>query len=57
MTISDILKDSNYKLTQFKTQYIEELNASIEMREQKNGSAPYVVCKVREKSIKLTPEG
>ena len=56
MQIHDILKDTNYKLTQFKTQYIDELNASIEMREQKNGPAPYVVCKVREKAIKLTPE-
>jgi len=56
MQIQDILKDTNYKLTQFKTEYINELNNSIEVKEQKNGPAPYVVCKVRNKSIKLTPE-
>lgn len=56
MQIHDILKDTNYKLTQFKSQYIDELNNSIEMKEQKNGVVPYVICKVRDKSIKLTPE-
>jgi type I restriction enzyme M protein len=56
MQIHDILKDTNYKLTQFKPQYIDELNKSIEMREQKNGLVPYIICKVREKAIKLTPE-
>jgi len=56
MKIHDILKDTNYKLTQFKTQYIDELNNSIEIREQKNGLVPYIICKVREKAIKLTPE-
>jgi type I restriction enzyme M protein len=56
MTITDILKDSNYKLTQFKPQQIEELEKSIFERELKSGKAPYIKCKVRNKDIKLTPE-
>jgi len=56
MTITDILKDSNYKLTQFKPQQIEELENSIFEKKLKKGNAPYIKCKVRDKDIKLTPE-
>jgi len=56
MIISHILKDSNYKLTQFKAHQIEELENSIFEKELKNGKAPYIKCKVRNKDIKLTPE-
>lgn len=56
MKISEILKDSNYKLTQFKTEYIEELENSIFEKELKNGIAFYIKCLVRKKDIKLTPE-
>ncbi|NEW61648.1 N-6 DNA methylase, partial [Sulfurovum sp. bin170] len=56
MTIQNILKDSNYKLTQFKKEQIEELENSIFEKELKSGKAPYITCKVRNKDIKLTPE-
>ena len=56
MKISEILKDSNYKLTQFKKEYIEELENSIFEKELKSGKASYIVCLVRNKDIKLTPE-
>lgn len=54
--IADILKDSNYSLTQFKDQEIEAFNHSIVVREIKGKPVPYVKCIVREKEIKLTPE-
>ncbi|MGB6130089.1 MAG: N-6 DNA methylase [Psychrilyobacter sp.] len=56
MKIDKILKDSNYKLTQFKPEYIERLESSIKMKTLKNGESPYIICKVRKKDIKLTPE-
>ncbi len=37
MSLQQILKDSNYKLTQFKPEYIEELGSSIFEKELKNG--------------------
>ena len=56
MKISEILKDSNYKLTQFKDEHIQKLEKSIFEKELKNGKAYYVKCLVRNKDIKLTPE-
>jgi type I restriction enzyme M protein len=56
MTITNILKDSNYKLTQFEPKQIEELENSIFNKKLKKGNAPYIKCKVRDKDIKLTPE-
>ena len=56
MIIPNILKDSNYKLTQFKQEQIDELENSIFERELKSRKAPYIKCKVRNKDIKLTPE-
>ncbi|SFP93557.1 type I restriction enzyme HsdR N-terminal domain-containing protein [Parafilimonas terrae] len=54
--ISDILKDSNYKLTQFEDDEIEAFNKLVVFRETKNKSVPYIKCIVREKEIRLTPE-
>jgi type I restriction enzyme M protein len=58
MTISlaELLKDSAYKLTQFKTAQIQALEASITMKDAGKNLAPYVSCLVRGKPIKLTPE-
>jgi len=56
MRIQDILKDSNYKLSIFKKEYIEKLENSIFIKKQKNKEVPYVKCLVRNKDIKLTPE-
>ena len=54
--ISDILKDSNYSLTQFHDTEIEAFNATITTKEVKGKPVPYVKCLVRNKEIKLTPE-
>ncbi|MDS3861537.1 N-6 DNA methylase [Thermosynechococcaceae cyanobacterium BACA0444] len=56
MKLANILKDSNYKLLQFTTAEIEQLEQSIILKEAKNGEAPYTDCLVRKKQIKLTPE-
>jgi type I restriction enzyme M protein len=56
MNLADILKDSNYKLSQFTTAEIEQLEQSITLKATKSGEVPYIVCLVRQKAIKLTPE-
>jgi len=56
MNLADILKDSNYKLSQFTTDEIERLEQAMTLKPTKNGDVPYIVCLVRQKAIKLTPE-
>lgn len=56
MTLSEILKDSNYKLTQFSEEKIKFLEENIITKEAKEKAVPYVKCLVRKKDIKLTPE-
>ena len=54
-TLKDFLKDSAYKLGQFKSTQIEDLETTIIFKEN-NEKVPYVNCLVRKKLIKLTPE-
>lgn len=54
--LSDLLRDSAYKLTQFKPAQIKALEAGITMKETGKNLTPYVTCLVRGKPIKLTPE-
>ena len=56
MNLADILKDSNYKLSQFTPAEIEQLEQTITLKPTKSGEVPYTVCLVRQKAIKLTPE-
>lgn len=56
MDLSDILKDSNYKLSQFEKVEIQQLERAITLKDTKNGAVPYTECLVRRKSIRLTPE-
>ena len=56
MLLSDILKDSNYKLTQFKDHQIKQFEESITLKDVKDKPTPYFTCLVRKKEIKLTPE-
>ncbi len=57
MTLAEILKDSNYKLTQFNLIEIQNLENRIELKKDKKGNdIPYIQCLVRKKEIKLTPE-
>lgn len=56
ITLSDILKGSEYSLTQFSQEKIFQLEDKIEEREVKGKPAPYINCIVRNKAIKLTPE-
>jgi type I restriction enzyme M protein len=54
--IAELLKDSAYKLGQFKSAQIAALESSITLKESGKKAAPYVTCLVRRKPIKLTPE-
>ncbi|MEG5162013.1 N-6 DNA methylase [Microcoleus sp. AT3-A2] len=56
MNLADILKDSNYKLSQFTAAEIKELEKTITLKATKSGEVPYTECLVRQKAIKLTPE-
>lgn len=57
MTLAVLLKDSNYKLTQFTAEQVEKLEKSIFNEVDKNGNEiPKIECLVRKKPIKLTPE-
>lgn len=56
MNIAEILKDSNYKLTQFSPEQILKLEKSILVKEIKGKKVPHVICQVRKKEIRLTPE-
>jgi type I restriction enzyme M protein len=52
--LAHILKDTDYKLTQFNAGKIARLEAS--MTEKEGGKGFYAECLVRKKPIKLTPE-
>ena len=55
--LSTILKDSDYKLSQFKQELIKELENKIELKTNKKGiQEPFIKCLIRKKEIKLTPE-
>ena len=57
VSLSSILKDSEYSLDQFDSAQIEALENSISVKTDKNGKELYYVkCLVRDKEIKLTPE-
>jgi type I restriction enzyme M protein len=56
MTLSDILKDSAYRLTQFSGEQAEKLEKAVIARETRGKTAYYVNCPVRKKEIRLTPE-
>ena len=57
MNLADILKDSNYKLSQFSPLEIDSIERSLIIKQTKSGDAPYVNCLVRQnKEIKLSPE-
>lgn len=56
MTLTEILKDSNYKLTQFKPEQVASFEKTIVTKDVKGTLTPYINCLVRKKEIKLTPE-
>ena len=56
VTLADLLKDSAYRLDQFKPEHISALEAGITLKEAGKAAAPYVTCLARGKPIKLTPE-
>ena len=56
MILADILKDSNYKLTQFSPEQIKQIEESIIIKDSRGKGTAYIICLVRKKEIKLTPE-
>ncbi|MFY7786611.1 MAG: hypothetical protein ACOVQA_01940, partial [Thermoflexibacteraceae bacterium] len=56
MKLSEILKDSNYKLSQFESKYIQIVENQIIEKEAKGKITYKIVCLVRKKEVVLTPE-
>lgn len=56
MIISEILKDTNYKLTQFKDEHIKEIELLIFQKEVRGKQANFINCLVRKKDIQIKPE-
>ncbi|TAJ81455.1 MAG: type I restriction enzyme HsdR N-terminal domain-containing protein [Gallionellaceae bacterium] len=54
--LADLLRDSAYKLTQFKPAQIQALEASITMKEVRGTLKPQVKCLVRNKEVPLGSE-
>ena len=54
MILSDMLKDSNYKLTQFSHEQIQKLEKTLIKKEDKTGY--YAIFLVWKKENKVTPE-
>ena len=54
--LNGLLKDSAYRLTQFKPELIKKLEKLISVKTSGKTDAYYVTCLVRGKPIKLTPE-
>ena len=53
LTLVELLKDSAYKLTQFKPEQIRALESSISLKAADKKTVPYVNCLVRGKPIRL----
>ena len=56
MNLAELLKNSAYRLTQFKPSQIAALEAGITQKDSGKTPALYINCLVRGKRIKLTPE-
>ncbi len=56
MKITEILKGSNYKLSQFNVEDIQDLENEISYKETAKVPIPYTPCRIRKKLIRLTPE-
>jgi len=56
LRLSTLLRDSAYKLTQFKPEHVAALEQSITLKSSKGGEVAYVTCLKRGKDIRLNPE-
>lgn len=56
LKLNELLKDSNYKLNQFKQNQIAALESRITVNESGKKPLPYINCLIRKKPIRLTPE-
>ena len=53
MNLAEILKDSEYKLSQFKAGEVAWLEQSIFLKSSAKGDVPYIKCLVRDKGMAL----
>ncbi len=51
MNLAEILKDSDYKLSQFKNDEVAWLEQSIFLKSSSKGDVPYIKCLVRGKIL------
>lgn len=55
-SLVEILKESDYKLSQFSSDQIQRLEARIEYNDAGEKATPQAICLIRKKTIKITPE-
>ncbi|MDD7913789.1 hypothetical protein [Polaribacter ponticola] len=53
MKLTEILRDSNYKLTQFTTEQVENLEKTIFLKEVRGKEVPFINCLVRRKRYSI----
>lgn len=56
MKLEEILKDTEYDLSQFEKAEIDDLESRIVIQNLRGKESPHVLCLIRNKLIKLTPE-
>ncbi len=56
MKLNELFKNSGYDYSLFSSEAICFVENAIYMKDTKQGECPYIMCQVREKDIRLTPE-
>ena len=56
MTLNEIMKDSNYENTLFSEEIKREVESNIYTKDVNGVPVPHIICLIRQKEIKLTPE-
>ena len=56
MKLTDIIKGTEYELSLFSESQIAKLDSRVIERATKKGVDYYIICLIRKKEIKLTPE-
>lgn len=56
MTLNEIMKDSNYENTLFSEEIKREVESNIYTKDVNGVQVPHIICLIRQKEIKLTPE-
>jgi type I restriction enzyme M protein len=54
--LNELLRSSAHGMSQFSQEAIDDLEARVEIRNKSTRPTPYVICRIRNRAVKLTPE-